>query len=50
MVKIKNPTFVPNLDWSLDAPRTAKWGEDMKALVVLVRIMTVSWTFQVDGV
>jgi len=47
--RTKNPTFVPNLDWFLDAPRTAKRGEDMKALLISARVMTASWTFKVDN-
>lgn len=39
-LNITSPTFVPTSDWSFDAPRMAKCGEDM----------IVSWVFEMDGV
>ena len=44
-----NLTFVPTFVWSLDAPTTAKWREDMKAALVLTRDMIVSQSLKVDN-
>ena len=48
-VQVTELTLVPTFVWSLDAPRTAKWGEDMKVALVSVKGMIVSRTLDVGS-
>lgn len=36
-------TFVPNLDWSFDAPTMAKFGEDRNSFLICIVAIWVRW-------